>query len=568
MSSEIVSRSESSGSSGSLARSESPGIRKIYVPRRQFIKLSAAALGGTLLSGSILAACSDTGEEPTQARTGDTAREQATMAIPNPVTTLEPPLIDSNILSGVVFHVMETLVAVDGEGQLVPSLAESWEVSEDRKTWHFQLREGVKFHDGSAWNADVAIVNLERYRNRVEEFPRAARYSFITKLEAQDELVLRVVTETPIAAFLNHFTYFASMFHSAEALETFGNEVALKGVGTGPYKVTNFVPGERLEVERFSDYWGTEPPIDELVFTTVPDDSSRVAMVETGEAHVITNVAHQLVATVEDNPELAVDRTESVRMAFIGINSQHANLTDVRVRQAFNHAVDKQAIVDSVLGGEGVVVRSVIPPVIAGYEAQQPYEYDPAKAEQLLTEAGWTRTNDGPLEKDGETLTMELKTTDGQFLGDRATCEAVQQYLSAVGVDVSLRVMDPTTYGAELAEESAIKNATLNYYAVGSSVLDPVAIELFEGSWVNVNTVYTRYRNPEFDALYQEIVTTVDDEEARAAATQEAQRIVWADAPWIFLFSLNLIVGRDADLIDLQVRPHEFVGLSRASFTA
>ena len=538
--------------------------RVIAVPRRRFIKLSAAAFGGSIVGGTLLSACSTTEEDPP----GEIVGGEALMGIPNPMTTLEPALIDSNILSGVVFHVMETLVSVDETGQLVPSLAESWEVDEDQTTWRFNLREGVLFHDGSPWNTDVAMANLDRYSGRVEEFPRAARYSFITKLEPLDELVLQVETATPIAAFLNHFTYFASMFHSAEALETYGDDVASKGIGTGPYEVTNFVPGERLEVKRFEDYWGSKSPLDELVFLTVPDDSSRVAMLETEEAQIITNVPFQLVSTIEDNSELVLERTESVRSAFVGINSQHRDLTDVRVRKAFNHAVDKQAIIDSVLGGEGVVAQSVIPPVISGYEAQEVYEYDPALAEQLLSEAGWTRANGGLLEKDGRKLTMEIKTTDGQFLGDRATCEAVQQFLAAVGVDASLRVMDLSTYNAELMEEQAIQTATLNYYAAGSSVLDPVAIELFEGSWTNVNTVYARYRNPEFDALFKKIVTTVDDDEARAEATREAQRIVWEDAAWIFLFSLNLLVGREADLEGVQVRPHEFVGLSEARFTA
>jgi peptide/nickel transport system substrate-binding protein len=530
--------------------------------RRGFLS-GAGALGLFAVGSPLLSACTT---DPEGAGGAGGAGGSATVAIQSPVVSLDPPLINSLPVAGGVRHVMESFVSLDADGRVVPALAESWEVADDKVTWTLHLRSGVKFHDSSPWTAEVAKANLDRWLGRPADFPRAQSYGFFKTITAVDDNTLTIVTATPNSGFVNWLSYFAMGFHSGESLEKYGDDVGLKGIGTGPFKVSEFVPNERLALKRYDDYWGDAASLENLTISTVPDASGRVSMVQTGEAQAALGLQPSMVSSLDGKGGTHVMSTPSVRMVFIGINSQNENLTDVRVRQAFNYAVDSEQILKTIISDQGELATSCMPEQIPGFAAQQPYGYDVDKAKALLDDAGWTEGSDGVRTKGGKELKLVINTTDGTTSGDRATCEAVQGYLKAVGVPTEINVLDQNGYFAKLQDPATIPETTLNYFAYGSSIVDPThALGIFEGSWSNVNSIYARYRSEKFDAAYDSIVTSVDDEDARNQACAEAQGIVWEDAPWIFLFSLNSLIAVNDSLKGMQDAPQELYSLAHAT---
>lgn len=541
------------------------------VSRRGFLRTSAGA-GAAMLGGGALFSWGQAGvvgasasSRPAGAHLASSATPQrALVALQSALSSLDPPLVNAIPLASAVRHVIQSFVEIDADGKVVPILAESWEVADDKQTWTMHLRPGVLFHDGSPWTAEVAKLNLDRYLGNPDKFPRAQQYAFIDGVTALDDLTLELHTAEPHSGFLNWTSYFAMGFHSGAALDEFGDDVATKGVGTGPFMVREFVVGERLELVRFDDYWGGAAPLDELAVQTAPDASGRVAMLEAGEAQFITAIPAAQAPIVEGNGDLTLLATPSVRMVFVGINSQHEDLGDVRVRQALNYAVDSQAILDVVLQGRGTLATSVMPEIIPGHAAQSPYDYDPERAAELLDEAGWV-LDGGKRSKDGRQLQLTINTTDGTTAGDRPTCEAIQAYLTDVGISVDIQVNDQNTYFATMQAESAITDTTLNFFGFGSNIVHAThALDVLNGSWSNINSIYARYRSEEFDAALAELKRTVDDEVAFDEVAARAQEIAWSDAPWIFLFSLDSLVGHSNDLEGAFDTPHEFWNLTRA----
>lgn len=537
----------------------SPSFQGRQISRRSMVKGAFGGLAVVAVGPSLLAACSS-------AESGD-ERTSATVTIVSPLITLDPPLINAIALAAAVRHTIESFVSLDSQGRVVPALAESWEVAPDKVTWTMNLRQGVKFHDGSAWTSEVAKMNLDRYLSQPEKFPRAQQYAFVKEVRSVDEGTLQLVTESPQSGFMNWMSFFALGFHSADSLDKYGDEVALHGVGTGPFKVSKFVPNESLELSRFESYWGDVPKLETLTVRTVPDAAGRVSMLETGEADVAVALPTSMLPTVTDNNSLAVERTPSVRMAFIGINSQNPDLKDVRVRRAINHAVDAASILKTVLNGEGTLADSVMPAAIPGHAAQTPYEFDVDEAARLLDEAGWRLKGETRTFPDGRPVVLTIRTTDGYTAGDRAICESVAGYLADVGIKTKIEVIDQNQYFAVMGKEESIKTTHLNFFAFGSNLVEPThALQMLEGSWSNVNSIYARYRSDQFDAEYKKMVAAVDDEKARDEAAAKAQEIAWNDAPWIFLFSLNSLLGRQQAIQDVTDSPQEFWDMTKSSF--
>ena len=537
----------------------------MQISRRGLVKGGIGIFGLMAVGGGLLTACAP-GEEPdaVAATKGGTA----TIVIPVALVSLDPPLTGSTPVSSSLRHMLQPFVFLGPKGEAIPALAESWEVAADGMTWTMHLREKVKFHDGSAWTAEVAKMNIDRYLGRPADFPRAQSYGFIDKVNVLDDHTLQLHTETPNSGFINWMSYLALGFHSGESIEKYGDDVGLHGVGTGPFKMTEFVPNERLEMARFDDYWGPKASLDKLIVQTVPDPAGRVSMLETGEAQVVIQVPPTMASTVKDSGTASLIQIPSVRMAFIGINSQYADLKDRKVRQAFNYAVDAKSILKTIVGGNGALATSVVPEMTPGFVAQDPYPYNPKKAAALLDEAGWVLNSAGQRAKDGQVMQLTIRTPDGHTPSDRTTCEAVQGYLKEIGVQCDLQVIDYNVNFAELREEKSITTTSLNYFAYGSSIMDPThALGIFDGSWTNLNSVFARYRSAEFDEQYKLIVSTVDDEKKLAAACKRAQETAWRDAPWIFLYSLDYLAGVDKSLQGVDVQPNEFYNMAAAAFT-
>lgn len=471
-----------------------------------------------------------------------------------------------------VFLIYDNLVTYDANLNIIPGLAESWEVSDDQLRWTFHLRQGVKFHDGTPFNAAAVKAHVDRLHDPNSKVSNRSLWAHISDVETPDEYTVVLVTEAPFGAMLRYLAHGSGGINSPAALERWGeDEYGLHPVGTGPYKVESFTPGVELVLTRNENYWGERPPLDRIIFRAALEPGARVAMLQAGDADVINDVPPEEVTRLQAEPEVEIVRSQGLRTFFIMFNLLNPIFQDLKVRQALNYAVDKESIVENLFLGYATVLDSPAASAIPGHVSAGYYAYDPDRARQLLAEAGWIDTDgDGILEKNGRRLEFHLNTSEGEYPKDIQVAEAVQAMLREVGASVIidkveaagrwdlLRVPD-----AEARYDTVLfgfnpSNGDLGYHldALFRSNEDPTAPPRV---W---NLM--RYRNPKVDELILQGAKMVD-EEVRDAAYAEAQKQIMEDAPVIFLYAPDLLVGIRSYVEKVTVWPTIFTILREAN---
>ena len=246
---------------------------------------------------------------------------------------------------------------------------------------------------------------------------------------------MRIVLKEPFGAFLQHLAYDQGFAVSPAALAKYGKDIAKNPVGTGPYRFDSQVPGQSITLTRFDQYRGGRPALAKLIFTTVSEDATRVAQLESGQAQVIVNVPPREAVRLGARKDLAILSKEGNRVAHIGINVTKKPFDDKRVRQALNFAVTKRGLVTGILSGYGAEAQSIVAPSTWGYRAVPIYRYDVSRAKQLLADAGYP--------KGFETT---IRTPQGRYLLDRETVVAIQSMLTAVGINAKVEVVEWARY--------------------------------------------------------------------------------------------------------------------------
>ncbi|MCS7240763.1 MAG: glutathione ABC transporter substrate-binding protein [Candidatus Bipolaricaulota bacterium] len=466
--------------------------------------------------------------------------------------SLDPNKITSAPAGMVLTHIAETLLTMTEELQVAPLLAESWEFSADSRSLTLYLRKGVKFHDGTPFNAEAVKVNLERFRKATFAFLLFPR---VQTIDVVDEYTVRLNLDMPFAPIIAHLTHnFVAIVSPKQIAELPEGQEIMAPVGTGPFKFDKWVRGEYVRIVRNDAYWGEKPYVDAVVFKVVPSDATRLVLLETGQVHAIMRVPPLDAPRVGAMPGLEVVKVPSVRTIYIGYNYQRAPWTDKRVRQALNYAVDKEAIVKEILGGAGGVSDAPIMPLIFGYSPQKPYEYDPEKAKKLLAEAGIPK---------GYKVTLYHPT--GRYMMDAAIAEAVQAYLREVGIEAELITMEWAAYLAFLRKP--VHEATFDMFMLGWGCVtldaDYGLFPLFHTSEWSPKSNRSFYSNPVVDALLEKGRVTPDPE-ARKAIYAEAIKVLWEDAPWIFLHYEVQINAQSTKVKGLIHHPREYILAHRA----
>ncbi len=452
----------------------------------------------------------------------------------------------------VLTHIAETLLLMTEDLEVAPLLAESWEFSEDARTLTLYLRKGVFFHDGTPFNAEAVKVNLERFRNAIYKF---LLYPRVQTIEVVDEYTVRFNMDMPFAPILAHLTHNFVAMVSPKQIAEVGDKEIMEPVGTGPFKFDKWVRGEYVRIVRNDQYWGQKPYLDAVKFLVVPSDATRLVLLETGQVHAIMRVPPLDAPRIAAIPGLEVVKIPSVRTIYIGFHHQKAPWTDVRVRQALNYAVDKEAIVKEVLGGVGGVSTAPIMPLIFGYSEQEVYTYDPEKARQLLAEAGYPKG-----------LKVKLYHPTGRYMMDAAIAEAVQAYLGEVGIEAELITMEWAAYLAFLRRP--VEEADFDLYLLGWGCVtldaDYGLFALFHsGEWPPKGNNFSFYSNPEVDRLL-EAGRVETDPEARKAIYAEAIKTLWEDAAWLFLHYEEQLNAQRTVAKGLIHHPREYILAHRA----
>jgi peptide/nickel transport system substrate-binding protein len=443
-----------------------------------------------------------------------------TIGLSTPVTSLDPHFHNLTPNNSLGRHVFETLVRQDESQRMQPGLAESWKAISDLE-WEIKLRKGVKFHNGQNFTADDVIATFKRVPN-VPNSP--ASFAFfvrpIVEIKAVDPLTLRLKTDKPHPLLPNDMG--AVMILPKSVAETAKTEDFNSGkamIGTGPYRLVEYVAGDRVVLKRNDAYYGTKPAWENVRFKMIPSAPARVAALLAGDVQMIEGVPTADIAKLSKDNRVTISSAVSNRIIYLHMDSgreknspfvttadgkpMEANpLRDPRVRRAISKMVDRDAIVSRIMEGQGVAAGQLLPEQFFGTsKTLKPEKYDPEGAKKLLAEAGYPN---------GFGLT--LHAPNNRYINDAQVAQAVAQYLSRNGIPTKLETMPSNVFfsrgsklefsillagwGAETGETSSPLRALL-------ATFDQKA---------GLGTANRgRFSDPGVDALLTQALTTIDD---------------------------------------------------------
>ncbi|HEY0212125.1 MAG TPA: ABC transporter substrate-binding protein [Paenirhodobacter sp.] len=426
------------------------------------------------------------------------------------------PVTSGNIY--IKMDIAEPLVNADAEGRLMPGLATEWRVSEDGRTWRFYLREGVLFHDGSAFTAEAAANALKIARAK----PGLLETAPITGIEADGtDLVIRLSAPfAPLPAFLSEYR---SLIYAPSAYGADGSVTTV--IGTGAYHVTRLDAPLRLEAEAFGGYWGPAPAINRVSYQAVGRAETRALLAESGDADYVFNLDPASVARLKSVENVDILSVSVPRSLLIKVNGAHPALTDVAARRALSLAIDRQGLAQAILRYPAGADQ-ILPPSIGDWhsDAVTPLTYDPEAARALLAGLGWRAGPDGVLTRNGDRFSLTLTTyPDRPELPLSAA--VLQQMFAEIGVEV---VIDSTN-SSEVAVRHADGSLDIALFARNFALVpDPIGTFLTDyaptGDWGAMN-----WNNPEFNALIAALARGEGGQPARNRAIE----ILQADLPVI-----------------------------------
>ncbi len=446
------------------------------------------------------------------------------------------PHVDASSELGIpLTSVYDTLVYQGLDGSFVSGLAERWDVSADGLVYTFSLRRDVVFHDGTPFNAQAVKFNLDRISSPETRSRKAADLlGPYDHAAAIDDYTIEVHFQEPYAPFLDSASQVYLGMASPAAVEQWGAEYQLHQVGTGPFLFQEYVPGDHLTLVRNPDYaWAPEvydhdglAYLDEIEFRFYTDPAVRALALESGEVHVMGELPPQDAARLEGSSDF--------RLYLVPIPGQPLQLflnvarppTDnLEVRQALLHAVDRQAIVDTIFWGYSPVAHGPLAATTMGYEAQAKnlYPYDPDQASLLLEQAGWVDTdNDGLRDKDGQALNLETYLMTWGYLPEVG--QMLQSQLAQVGVGLDIQVV-AFPAAIEAASQGAHNLIPMTFSSSDPSILNTSYLSSNAAGGFN----WSKVRDPELDRLLQEGTREMDLQH-RAEIYGQAQLLIMGQA--------------------------------------
>ncbi len=420
--------------------------------------------------------------------------------------------------------IYEGLVEFSGDRELTPKLATSWEASDDGTEWTFELREGVKFHDGTDFNSAAVKATYEHLVDPDLAANRRGNYLLIQEVDDSEDLTVRFVTDPPNPDFVSLMTDSSSFIVSPTALEQYGADFGRNPVGTGPFKFVEWIPNDHVSAERFEDYWGEKPAVQTFVYRPIPEVSTRVVVLQTGEVDVVFNLPSSDLESLEQTEGVTIHTEPSLSVVMMEPRVSVPPLDDARVRRALNMAIDKDAILSNVMGGNALPLTTPGVPGLAETVNFDPLAFDPEGAKALLAEAGYP---------DG--IQVNITYTGGRFPGDDQVVQAVQGYWSMIGVEATINRTDYATFVDTLRRDPAEMPGEILMPSRSSVTNDYHIYRMYHSEATHADAAQrSGYSNPEVDELLNAEREEFDPE-ARAKIFAQIQELLWEDQPMIYL---------------------------------
>jgi peptide/nickel transport system substrate-binding protein len=459
--------------------------------------------------------------------------------------TMDPRLARDTSAARMQELVFSGLVYLDPNLVPQPDLATSWEFTSPT-TLVFQLREGVSFHDGSAFTAEDVVYTFTTLVDPAFGAPRRALYTPIAGVHAIDDLTVEFTLSQPYAPLLQ---YLDMGIVPADVAATLGAGFGDAPVGTGPFVLTSWERGATIRLAAFDDYHFGRPNLDEVVISIIPDNNVRLIALESGDLDLIHSpVPPQDLARLQANDRFVVETTTALGYTYLNLNLRNPLLQDVRVRKALAYLTDVDTISEVIFYGMDAPGESFLLPGTFHYTPDVvTYPYDPERAAELLAEAGRVDSNgDGIRDRDGQQLSFELTTNVDP--NRQQILEFLQGEWAQAGIDVSVRVYEwPAFIGDVIAGDHDIG-------LIGWLLLTDPDRATYLQFLTDGGSNYGAYSNPRVDELL-EAGRAETDPDARRAIYGEVAQIVTDEAPYIFLLYQGYVVIHSPRLTGFEVHP-------------
>ncbi|HZK25304.1 MAG TPA: ABC transporter substrate-binding protein [Oscillospiraceae bacterium] len=456
--------------------------------------------------------------------------------------------IKTSWLSDGLIYVYDRLVSRDYDFNYQPGLAASWDTSEDGLVWTFKLKEGVKFHNGTPLKASDVKFTIESIIDPEVASPSASDLAAIKGVEVKDDLTFDIVLKHPFPNLLFILSNTTCGIVSEEAYNNYGDEYGIKYVvGTGPYVFKEWIKGDKLVLEKNPEYnWGPDwmenngkPIIDSIIMRVIPEESTRRMELEAGNVHILRDVPASFVEELADNEEIEVIRGDATKLGYLAYACDKEPFTDVRVRQAINHAINKNDIVTYLLRGVGQPAYGYLPPALKSeYYADSEkdgYAYDVEKAKALLTEAGY---------KDGLELTLSAENTSEYS----KLAEVLQSQLKEVGIETKIQLYDSSSY-ADMLKEGKQELFIRLYSWPNADILD---FFLLSSQFPYPN--HSRWLDDTTDELIQKAAGSATWDE-RSAGYHEVQKHLIEQAVWAPIYIPDRVLAVRDEVQNFKFHP-------------
>ncbi len=437
---------------------------------------------------------------------------------------LEPPHLDPTAgaaaaIDEVLYaNVFEGLTRIGSRGEVLPALAESWTVSDDGKVYTFKLRSGAKFHDGTAFDAEDVKFSLDRARAADSTNAQKGLFAAIAAVDVVDPATVKVTLAHPQGSFLYNMGWGDAVIVAPESAATNKD----KPVGTGPFRFDNWAKGSSITLVKAQGYWGEPIALDRAEFRIIPDAAAAIPALLSGDVQALPNFQlGDALPQIQSDPRFKVVIGSTEGETILAINNKKPPFDQLKVRQAIAHAIDRKAIIDGASGGYGVPIGSHFSPANAAYiDLTGTYPYDPAKARELLKQAGF---------ENGFKTTLKLPPVGYARDGG----QIIASELRDIGIEAEII---PVEWADWLKQVFTDKDYDLSIV----SHTEPNDIDIYARK-----DYYFNYDNPAFDKVIKELDLT-SDEDKRNDLYRQAQKILADDAVNGFLFELPKIGIWDA----------------------
>jgi peptide/nickel transport system substrate-binding protein len=443
-----------------------------------------------------------------------------TVGLTTDIAAIEVPYAPERQAANASWTLYDALAFPTADGKYEPALAESWELSDDGTTFTFHLRQGVTFHNGEPFNADAVVYSWQVYSQ--PEVTYANEWTTAKSVEKVDDYTVKISSEKPNALLLpriSGWSMIPPLAHAEMGKEAF----AQSPIGTGPFMFKEWTKGDHLTVVANPNYWREGyPKVAEIVFKFMSEAATRVAAVQTGEIDVAPRLTSEDAQGLLGVPGVQIVRYPVNRVYYLAFNNlttgKDTPIADPKVRQALAYAIDMDAIIQSLFNGYATRAVGFVGPSDLGFDGAEPVPYDPEKAKQLLTEAGYPNG-----------FSVDMACPEAAYSHINEVCQAISGFLNDVGVQNTLELQEANAYW----EEEANKTLPPLFVDSWSSTI-PDSYGRLQGA-LGKDATYANWYDETLGALIDQVAVTVDTD-ARAEVYKEIQKLMREDPPFVYLY--------------------------------